>query len=613
LIAWDTETRSFRWWENPAFLGSWDTGEGGQVAVLPEHGGERASRVEEFRNAIANETHHVGANIKFDAHMARAESGVEIFKPGNRVDDILMRSRLLYGNTRASHGLEALGDDLLPDAGKAAAKAAMQERYKQLTGRSDMAHEDAYYIAWQHYPDEVEKYAAEDASDTLALERVLSAEMKKDAKLERLYEEVERPVTEVLYNAEKLGVQVDPEAVERLTRHYQERDTAARSALESTLGFVPEGEGSEDALREGLLRAGVPLTEVTEVTGELAVNRRALGKFADHPAVAALFEFRRVNKFLQTYILPLTGTDHIHPTFNQAQAWTGRMSGSNPNMQNLPKRTELSVDENLRVRSVFVPRPGYEFIVADFDSIEMRVLAYYLGDKAYRELIRNGDPHAITAAAGWGGNPEQYYKGTDMRWLRDIAKQDTYAIVYGGGGPVIMDTTNKLVADAGHPDYRIDLDQARALRRKITGAIPGFKALTDSPYKGKSFPKGRLYQQLERSLVDVNGTNYGYVRTLMGRKQWISFDKAYVALSGLIQGSAADIMKAAAINVREAMKPYGGAPILFVHDEMAVEVPLGWGEKLLPVVVDAMEQAVSIDPPLKVEAYVTKRSYAHHE
>jgi DNA polymerase-1 len=265
------------------------------------------------------------------------------------------------------------------------------------------------------------------------------------------------------------------------------------------------------------------------------------------------------------------------------------------------------------VRSVFVPRPGYEFIVADFDSIEMRVLAYYLGDKAYRELIRNGDPHAITAAAGWGGNPEQYYKGTDMRWLRDIAKQDTYAIVYGGGGPVIMDTTNKLVADAGHPDYRIDLDQARALRRKITGAIPGFKALTDSPYKGKSFPKGRLYQQLERSLVDVHGTNYGYVRTLMGRKQWISFDKAYVALSGLIQGSAADIMKAAAINVREAMKPYGGAPILFVHDEMAVEVPLGWGEKLLPVVVDAMEQAVSIDPPLKVEAYVTKRSYAHHE
>jgi DNA polymerase-1 len=406
-------------------------------------------------------------------------------------------------------------------------------------------------------------------------------------------------------------VQVDPEAVGRLTAHYHSRDAEARSALQRELGFVPEGEGSEDALRESLINAGVPLTEVTEKTGELAVNRRALGKFADHPAVAALFEFRRVNKFLQTYLNPLVDTDHIHPTFNQAQAWTGRMSGQNPNMQNIPKRTEVTLEPTQKIRSVFVPSPGMEFIIADFESIEMMILAYYLGDKRYRDKVANGDPHTDTAAAAFGGAPEEYAKGTDQRWLRDIAKQDTYGIVYGGGGPVIMDTTNRMVIDAGHPEYMIDLDQARALRKKITGMIPGFKALTESPYRGKSYPKGRLYQQLETSLVEVNGTQYGYVRTLMGRKQWISFEKAYVALSGLIQGSAADIMKAAAIAVRAALMEYGGYPLLFVHDELVCEVPLGWGERLLPVVVKAMEEAVIIDPALKVEAHVTDKSYAH--
>lgn len=606
MLAFDTETRNFRWWENPAFLGSWDKGEGGRVAALPAYPGT------DFPRALTTDKHVVGANTKFDAHMVRQSIGVNVFDGTYKVDDVLLMSRLLYGATRISHGLKALATDFI-DPGATEAEKEMQDAYKSITGKSSMDHDDSYYKTWLSFPVIVEKYAALDAEYTRKLYEIFRPQIKADAKLDRLYREVERPVQQVLYEAEHQGVHVDPEAVERLYVYYQERDAKARRALESTLGFVPEGEGSEDALREALPRVGVDLTELTEKDGKLAVNRRALGKFADHPAVAALFEFRRVNKFMGTYLDPLLGEDHIHPTFNQAQAWTGRMSGSNPNMQNLPKRTETSVEESLRIRSVFVPRPGYEFLIGDFDSIEMRVLAYVLGIPEYRELIAGGDPHAITAAAAWGGVPEDYYKGTEMRWLRDIAKQDTYAIVYGGGGPVIMDTTNKLVADAGHPEYRIDLDAARALRRKITGAIPGFKELTDSPWKGRSWPKGRLYQQLENSRVTVNGKDYGYVRTLLGRKQWIPFDKAYVALSGYVQGTAADIMKAAAINVASALKPHGGIPILFIHDEIVAEVPLGTGEHLKPLFVEAMEAAADIDPPLKVEAHVTARSYAHHD
>lgn len=483
--------------------------------------------------------------------------------------------------------------------------------------RRDRAHDDSYYITWRAHPELVERYAALDAEYTRKLYDLLEPQLRADAKLYKLYTEVERPVQEVIYRAEEQGVHVDPEAVERLAAHYHQRDAEARRALQQSLGFVPEGEGSQDALREALLSAGVPLTEVTEETGQLAVNRKALGAFTDHPAVAALFEFRRVNKFLSTYINPLEGVDHVHPTFNQAQAWTGRMSGSNPNMQNIPKRTEVNTDADLKVRSVFVPRPGYEFLISDYDSVEMRYLAYYLGVPEYQDLIANGDPHAITAAAAAqvlgleSDQPEDYLKSTPNRWFRDIAKQATYGIVYGGGGPVIMDTINRMVVDAGHPEYRVNLEQARAIRRAITDAIPGFKAFTQSPYKGKSYPQGRLYQQLMNSQVESNGKMYGYVRTLGGRKQWISIEKAYVALSGIIQGSAADAMKMAAINVYEALKPYGGQPILFVHDELVSEVPLGWGERLKPIQEAAMEAAYDITPSLKVETHVTARSYAH--
>lgn len=620
MIAWDTETRSFRWWENAAFLGTWTTGEGGHLAVFPTHA--EAREFAAFKRAVLTDKHHIGANLKFDAHMGREALGEEIvFKPGNSWDDAIMRSRLLFGQRRVGrHGLKELLEDFIDPAAQEA-EAAMQARHKELTGRSQMNEDDAFYRVWKAFPKEVEEYAVKDATGTWDLNEYLKNLMKDDPKLERLYREVEMPVMEVLYRAEEEGVHVDPEAVTRLRAIYERADGEARAKLESTLGFVPEGEGSKDALREALLRAGVELTETTEKGDELAVNKQALDKHADHPAVQALYEFRRTDKFLSTYLNPLADTDHIHPTFNQAEAWTGRMSGSNPNMQNLPKRTEVGKPEDEKIRSVFVPSPGMEFIIADFESIEVFLLAWGVGTREYKDLVRSGDPHAHTAAVIWPqfGDWTMFQKSTPNRWLRDVAKQVTYTIVYGGGGRVIANTVNKYMVDAGRLDLMVDEDQARAIRRKITENIPGFKALTDTPWRGRQYPSGRIHSQLKASLIEETLNSgelrkYGYIRTLMGRKQWIQMwpdEKAYVGLSGFIQGSAADIMKAAAVNVFEALKPYGGLPILFVHDELVAQVPLGWGERLKPIMVDAMEQAAAIDPPISVEANVTARSYAH--
>jgi len=617
VIAWDTETRSLRWWENPAFMATWDTGEGGQLALLPPHA--EARNVEAFARAVEGEKHHVLANGKFDAHMAAAALGREVtFKPGNRVDDVLTKSRLIYGQRRIGrHGLKELLEDFI-DPNAQDAEKAMKARHKELTGNSDMHHDDAFYLVWKHFPDEVEEYARLDASGTRALDAFMNKELEADAKIKRLYEDVERPVMEVLYAAEKQGVHIDPEAVERLRSHYQARDEKSREAVQQQLGFIPEGEGSQDALREALLRVGVPLTEATD-NGGLAVNKKALDKHADHPAVEALFEFRRVQKFLSTYLDHLVGKDHIHPTINQAEAWTGRMSGRDPNMQNLPKRTEVGKAAEDKMRSVFIPEPDTAFIIADFESIEVFTLAHFIGVREYKDLVLSGDPHAKTAAVIWPqfGDWTKFTKDTPQRWLRDIAKQVTYTIVYGGGGRVIADTVNKYMVDAGRLDMTVDEDQARAIRRKITGNIPGFKELTDTPWKGRQFPRGRIYQQLDASRVRDGDREYGFIRTVGGRKQWIQMypdDKAYVGLSGLIQGSAADLMKMAAINVSEALKPHGGLPILFVHDELVCQVPLGDEEHLKPIVVNAMLEAVSIiDPPISVEATTTTRSYAHSD
>jgi DNA polymerase-1 len=611
MIAHDTETRSLRWWENPAFLGSWDVGEGGQIAVLPTHAEPR--NVEAFERALESERVHIGANTKFDAHQEREAFGKEmVFRPGNTVHDVLLESRLVYGRRVAIHGLKELATQFV-DPEAANSEKEMEDLYYRLTGRSNMKHDDAYYVSWLEDPELVEKYARWDATYTLKLHHILHPQIQADAKLAALYK-LEREVQEVLYDAERIGIRVDPEAVARLGDHYRERDEAARGALESTLGFVPEGEGSADRLREALVEAGVPLTERTEKTGELAVNRKALEPYEDHPAVAALFEWRRVNKFLSTYIGPLERREDeiVHASFGQADAWTGRMASREPNMQNFPKRSEQTKDASMKIRSVFIPRPGMEYIIADFSSIEMFVLAYILGDANYRREVAEGDPHAKTAAAAFSQistNPADFYKGTENRWIRDVSKHGTYAMVYGGGGPVVMSTLNKMMMEAGHPEMRVSLEQTRGIIKKIKGAIPGFKALTDTPWKNNEFPCGRLCQQLKASEVD----GYGYVRTAGGRKQWIKMDKMYVALSGYVQGTAADIMKQAAVNVRQAMKPYGAYPLLFVHDELVVEAPLGEGERLRPIVEEAMIDAApeGFAPRLQVESHVTKESYAH--
>jgi DNA polymerase-1 len=609
VLAVDTETRSLRWFEpEQAFLATWADAGAECAAPLVQHPNVAAKGAEEqvFLSALANEDALIFHNAKFDAHMMRENLGYCVYENGHTVHDTAIMSRVVYGRQRSNHGLEGLSKDLLPDGGKASTKASISDIYRQLSGRSQMSWDDAFWDVWVEDPEALEAYAMADVRDTYDLFNVLWPQIEADPRLQRIYN-LEMDVLRVLYDAERRGVLVDPDAVARLQAHHAARETQAATVLALTLGFLPEGEGSDEQLRQRLPELGVELTERTPLTGELAVNARALEKFADHPAVAALLEWRNARKFQTTYLSAFEGRSVVQPDFQSYEAWTGRMSCRRPNLQNLPKRTDTDPDENNRIRSVFVPRPGMEFIVADFDQIEPRLLAYYLGSPEYRQIVAEGRTYEQACMAAWGGAESDYVKGGPRGKLRDAGKVIYLGIAYGAGGPAVRNGINRFAPPEYHvdvgwvkdPDNKYDTPpQANAIKKKIIASIPGFEGLASSNRRRP----GSIYRQLQKD---------GYVRTLFGRKQWVPLEKAYVGLNALIQGSAADVMKQAAVNVAAALEPHGGYPLLFVHDEVVCEVPAGKGEELMEVVVEAMETAAFIDPPLTVDASVTGVSYAH--
>jgi DNA polymerase-1 len=343
----------------------------------------------------------------------------------------------------------------------------------------------------------------------------------------------------------------------------------------------------------------VPLHKRTD-SGKLSTAEWALGEFVnDFPALQAYMDYRTVNKFLSTYIDPMYKQQEVHPNFRQIGTWTGRMSCARPNMQNIPVRS------GPEVREVFVPRPGYKLVVADFATIEMRVLAYYLGREgtAMRDLIKGGiDTNSWIASelaatgtepyAGAGRTPDDFAKGGPNAKLRASARHALYAILYGAGACKICEqqnmekgpplTANDWVVQKGYKqEGEPSCKQGGDLAKKIKGAIPGYMS---------------LMRRIQRRIEDV-----GYVVTLGGRKQAVARDKSYVGMAALIQGSAADIMKAALIACQPIVDRLGGALLLIVHDEGVWEFPEDVADEALALIIEAMEGAWELDPPLKVD------------
>lgn len=598
MIAWDTETKGLSWWEpdEQAFLASWADADGEYVADLSD-----PVQVAGFLEVLDSADVLVAHNLPFDVHQTRETLGWDAITSGKVLHDTHFMSQVLdpagagmYG----AHKLKTLAVKHLDPDGKDA-----EDHIKEMAQSMGISLKTtgAYYDVWRAYPEVMEKYAKLDARYTYDLFQLFIERLAQDTKAWHIYL-LEQQVCPILIEAERLGVALDGDVVEALTNEYTAQHEIARAELVATMGEgVVAEKGSEQALLDALLEMGVKLYRKTD-TGQLATNKFALQEFiADYPIIDTLFEYRQTGKFLSTYLGPMADKDAIHTSIQQIGAWTGRMSSRRPNMQNLPKRA------GKEVRGVFVPRDGCCFVVSDYDSIEVRLLAYYLGDEGFRQLIEDGhDPHAWMAAQIHGGTMEDYEKDGPNDDVRSLAKNSLFAITYGAGGGKISDMNQMDPGPWYGPDHPAIVQaraegkwwpmegwqyrEARSLIKKIKSSLPGYARLNR-----------RIKTKVEAE---------GFVTTLMGRVNPVNPEKAYVGLNALIQGSAADIMKQGLVNVAQAVAPYGGVPLLVVHDEVLTECPIENAEQVLAAQEQALMSAYDLTPSLRVTSSVVTTSYA---
>lgn len=599
IVAFDTETHGLDWSSGQtAFLASWADGDGEYVADLSD-----SDQATEFMKALEGADALVCHNASFDVHQVRETIGFDPLSLGVPIHDTDIMSRIMYPEgqrkgERGGHGLKNLAKVWLrDDADKA--EEVLEELAKSI-GHRTLKKDGIYHELWRAYPNELEKYARDDARFTYDIfEKFYDRLAGRDTEVY----ELERKVQPILIAAEERGVALDRNAVYKLRDEYAvEAELKLNYLDEHGLGAdALSGEGSQERLLEALQKLGVPLYRKTD-TGRLATNQFALQEFEDDfPQLKALQEWRTATKFLSTYIEPMLDRDVVHPSFYQVGAWTSRMSCSRPNMQNIPKAA------GKEVRSMFVPREGHAFVICDYEGIEIRLLAHYMADEDFTQRIKNGlDPHAWMASVIHGGSPEDYAKGSERQPLRDAAKNTLFAITYGAGGRRVTDMNNLDPGphwDEDHPTIRAARDadrswpkagyqykEGRALINTIKSALPKYKRL-----------QGRVKKKI---------TTQGHVNTIFGRKLPVNKNKAYVGLNSLIQGSAAEIMKQGLVNVSEAVAELNAMPLLVVHDEVLVETPIDVAEETLQRTEQAMKDAYELDPPLEVEGSIVTTNYS---
>lgn len=564
-LAVDTETTGLAWYgDDYPFIATASDYYRDYLYVLPKDN-------DALRRDILNAERVVFHNASFDIHML-VKAGIlslEEILAKDIVDTDLL-ARCVIGAANGPFGLKHLATVYL-DSNAGAAEQALREQMVSMGIIKKVDQRDvgggAYHAVWQAHPAVLEEYALKDTRYTHDLYYVLK-QMADDDAWETYALEI--ALMPVLVRMEHTGTMVDGEKVKELRKMFLERrDTAAGLLLEAN-DWEEINLDSNAQVADLLIRNGVPLTATTP-TGELKVDKWALERFEEeHPIVATLSEYRQAAKFLSTYIEPMMGRETVHPSFWQMGARTGRMSCTNPNMQNIPQRS------GTEVREIFVPRPGYCFLVADYSSIELRLLAYHMNHEELWEIINNGDPFVWLGSRIYGTEDQNLWPVK-----RQSLKNGFYAMTYGAGGPKLATTIGGGMTPA----------EGKALASSMKSAL------------------GAPYRQLNQGIAKVVKSGCP-LKTLGRRAQWVPVDKPYVGLNALIQGGAADVMKRGLVYAADAVSAFGAYPLLTVHDEIVVECPIEHADIVLPMLEKAMIMAAPKDCPMKVEGKICYHSYA---
>ena len=424
-------------------------------------------------------------------------------------------------------------------------------------------------------PADIYKYACEDADITLKLKNVLEKELEENG-VKSLFEEIEMPLVPVLAYMERNGVRIDTEALKETSKHFTERMQAIEEEVHEMAG-VDFNIASPKQVGEVLFDKLKIVEKAKKTkTGQYVTSEEVLESLrGKHEIIGKILEHRGLKKLLGTYIdaLPLLvnpKTERIHTSFNQTVTATGRLSSSNPNIQNIPIRNE----DGKEIRKAFIPDDGCEFFSADYSQIELRIMAHLSGDPHMIAAFSDGqDIHAATAAKIYKENIEDV-----TREQRGKAKTANFGIIYG-------------ISVFGLAE-RLNVDRKEA-KELIDGYFDNYPHVKE--YMDKSIQVAREQGYIEtifkrkRYLPDINSRN-AVVRGYAERN----------AINAPIQGSAADIIKVAMIRIYERFKKEGikSKMILQVHDELNFSVLPEEKEKVQQIVISEMEGAYKMKVPL---------------
>lgn len=513
-----------------------------------------------FKEVLENDKiQKIGQNLKYDIQVMR-NYGVHVRGP---IFDTMLAHFLL--DSDSNNSMDWLADKFL--------------NYKTISYESLVGPKGKNQKTIDQVDKEkVKDYACEDADITLQLKDLLAKDID-GLKLQKLLHEVEEPLSFVLADMEYEGVKVDTDALEKMSKELDDESRRTQQEIFDIAG-VEFNIGSPKQLGE-ILFEQLKLVEKPKKTktGQYATGEDILSKLADEHAIAAkILEFREYQKLKYTYVDALPklispASDRIHTDYRQTVASTGRLSSNNPNLQNIPIRTE----KGREIRKAFVPRDNDHLIMAaDYSQIELRIMAAFSKDESMMNAFKEGrDIHATTAAKVFGVDVDNVEPN-----MRRKAKEVNFGIIYG--------------------------ISAYGLSQNLNIARGEAQEIIDSYFK--EFPNVKKYmdETIEKAKKDE------YVETILGRRRYLrninsrnftmrGFDERN-AINAPIQGSAADIIKIAMINTHKWMQEENlkSKMIMQVHDELVFDMHKGEQELLVSKVEEFMKNAYPLEVPMEI-------------
>jgi DNA polymerase-1 len=505
----------------------------------------------------------IGQNLKYDWNVLKRH-GIEV----SPYDDTMLLSYVLDAG-RGNHGMDDLakrhlGHETIPFA--------------------EVAGSGKNFIGFARVPlDKATAYAAEDADVTLRLWRVLKPRLVAE-KMTTVYESLERPLVDVLARMERRGIAIDRQILSRLSGEFAQTMARLESEIHALAG-EPFNLGSPKQLGDILFgKMGLPGAKKT-ATGAWATGAQILEDLADqgHELPRQILNWRQLSKLKSTYTDALPNfvnkeTGRVHTSFSLAATTTGRLASSEPNIQNIPVRTE----EGRKIRAAFIATPGHKLISADYSQIELRVLAHMAHIPQLTKAFADGiDIHAMTASEMFGV-PVQ---GMDPM-VRRRAKAINFGIIYGISA---FGLANQL---------GIGREEAGAYIKKYFERFPGIKDYMEST---KKFAREHGYVET------VFGRHCHYPQIASSNPSERAFNER-AAINAPIQGTAADIIRRAMVRMDDALDAakLKASMLLQVHDELIFEVPEDEIDATIKtvtrVMVEAPHPAVQLTVPLQVDA-----------